>query len=659
MRKQYLLLLFCCLTAFAQPPSPDSLLTVLKKQKPSAGRCETLNAISDFYFHIDPQAGIRYANEALKLSKSLGLKDQQGKALLNRGRHEMIMGNYEASLASLKTSEDIYKGLKDDCSLGLVHLERSTVFGNLSKYPDALDACFESLRLFEKCGKTEENKPFVSSCYQNIANIYNATESFEKALEYYEKARREWSGVPNEGVNVAMNHASKGIVYEKQAKYDEALKVYLEAIAQLKPLKADVPLAYVNCWIGETYLSVKQYDKSIESSEKAYKTILNIGDRDLIASIVQNIGAALLGKGIDSGDNALAKSGYDKLLEALALHKELGNHEGIISDYASIARYHRFVDDHAKAVDALELWATYKDSVFNFKNKQSLQNLEDERTIELRNKELEISKLTIDNKEKQTWYLIAAMSLLAIIGLLLFYQSRSRRKTNKKLEALNAELQEADRVKTRFFSILNHDLRAPVARLVSFLRLQRESPELLDEESRSRMESHTINSAENLLESMEDMLLWTKGQMEHFSPKPRLVKVSEVFAEMRQYFAGTAVALEFDDANAVLETDPDYLKTILRNLTANAIKALEHTPEPVVSWKAFSTNGRTELTVTDNGPGGTQEKFRALYDEKEVVGIKTGLGLHLIRDLAKAIGCRITVESKPGTGTTFTLNFGQ
>jgi signal transduction histidine kinase len=67
-------------------------------------------------------------------------------------------------------------------------------------------------------------------------------------------------------------------------------------------------------------------------------------------------------------------------------------------------------------------------------------------------------------------------------------------------------------------------------------------------------------------------------------------------------------------------------------------------------WKIF-------LSITDNGKGASDEQFKALYDDKEVVGIKTGLGLHLIRDLAKAIDCEITVDSKINEGTTFTLRF--
>ena len=107
--------------------------------------------------------------------------------------------------------------------------------------------------------------------------------------------------------------------------------------------------------------------------------------------------------------------------------------------------------------------------------------------------------------------------------------------------------------------------------------------------------------------------------------------------------------------NISIFTDENYLKTIVRNLTSNAINVFSSTVNPTIIWKAWQENGISYLSITDNGPGGTEEQFRALYDDKEVIGIKSGLGLHLIRDLAKAINCEISVDSKQGIGTTFIL----
>ena len=239
----------------------------------------------------------------------------------------------------------------------------------------------------------------------------------------------------------------------------------------------------------------------------------------------------------------------------------------------------------------------------------------------------------------------------------MFYQSRNRKKINEKLQLLNTELDQANKSKTRFFSILNHDLRSPVANLIHFLHLQKDSPELLDEETKNRMQNKTITGAENLLSSMEDILLWSKGQMENFKPQPKKVAVNQLFDDTKKVFSGyQKIKFEYQNPdNIAIFTDENYLKTIIRNLTSNAINVFTTTQNPTIIWKAWQENGISYLSVTDNGPGASKEQFKALYDDKEVVGIKTGLGLHLIRDLAKAIDCEISVDSKIDIGTTFTL----
>ena len=147
--------------------------------------------------------------------------------------------------------------------------------------------------------------------------------------------------------------------------------------------------------------------------------------------------------------------------------------------------------------------------------------------------------------------------------------------------------------------------------------------------------------------------------MENFKPQPRNIAVSSIFTDLEKHFSSVEnVRIIFENPDDVrIFTDEHYLKTILRNLTGNAIKALEKTPNATVVINACQSEEKIKISVADNGPGGTMEKFRALYDENEVVGIKTGLGLHLIRDLAKAIDCRISVDTQQQSGTVFTLSF--
>ena len=295
--------------------------------------------------------------------------------------------------------------------------------------------------------------------------------------------------------------------------------------------------------------------------------------------------------------------------------------------------------------------------MYSQKNKNKIAALESEKEIQIRDKKIEINKIKLQNKEKEKWFLIAGIALFGIIGSLLFYQSRNRKKTNEKLQFLNTELNEANKAKTRFFSILNHDLRGPVANLIFFLQLQKESPEMLDEESTKRMQDKTIAGAENLLNSMEDILQWSKSQMENFKPQPKKIAVNSLFEEIKIHFSSEEkVEIIFENPEKIqILTDQNYLKTIIRNLTSNAIKALNETEKPTIIWKAWQENNISYLSISDNGKGAENEQFKALYDDKEVAGIKSGLGLHLIRDLAKAIDCQIQVNSKVNEGATFTL----
>lgn len=248
--------------------------------------------------------------------------------------------------------------------------------------------------------------------------------------------------------------------------------------------------------------------------------------------------------------------------------------------------------------------------------------------------------------------------LLTVIGGLLYWQNLTRKRTNTMLLHLNGELDEANKVKARFFAILSHDLRSPVASLINFLHLQQEAPDLLTPTAAAAHQNSIAASAENLLDTMESMLLWSKSQMEHFNPRVEVVQVEELFAYIDRFFAGANdVTFSFENPELLsVATDEDYLKTIMQNLTANALKALKNSPNGTITWKAHRAGEYVLLTIVDNGPGTTEQQLAALYDDEAAIGTKTGLGLYLIRDLAQAIGCTVSFRSVPNVLTSFELS---
>ena len=250
------------------------------------------------------------------------------------------------------------------------------------------------------------------------------------------------------------------------------------------------------------------------------------------------------------------------------------------------------------------------------------------------------------------------IGLLAVIGLLLYFQSASRRKANKQLARINQQLDEANRIKARFFGILSHDLRAPVANLAGYLHLQREAPEMMDGEAQAQHRLSIELAANNLLLVMEDLLLWSKGQMVSFKPQLRSVPILNLFNEIQKLVPpGTGTDVVFENpGNMNMETDENFLKTIMRNLTANSLKALADTPDGKVVWKAWKEGGRSYLSITDNGPGISKEQLQNLFTENAVTSSGNGLGMHIIKDFAQMLGQQLEVKSEPGKGTSFILS---
>jgi signal transduction histidine kinase len=187
--------------------------------------------------------------------------------------------------------------------------------------------------------------------------------------------------------------------------------------------------------------------------------------------------------------------------------------------------------------------------------------------------------------------------------------------------------------------------------------LQKRNPGLLSAQQIADRENKISTSAQSLLETMESMLLWSKGQMEQFKPELTTVPASKLFTYLQKNFSDTpGIHFNFiNDADVQINTDADYLQTIMQNLTANAIKALQQTNAAQITWKAWQQNNKIYLSITDNGPGISSEQAKSLFDETHITGTRHGLGLHIIRDLAKAISCVINIIPGEKEGTTFVL----
>lgn len=246
---------------------------------------------------------------------------------------------------------------------------------------------------------------------------------------------------------------------------------------------------------------------------------------------------------------------------------------------------------------------------------------------------------------------IIIILFLLFITILLIIQIYVRLKVNKKLEAANE-------VKSKLFLILNHDMRRPIASLTAYMTLKKENHDIPEDELK-KMDDEAFVLLEKTLNSMDDLIIWSKNQMHSFYLDRKMLAISDVFADIESFFGHEKrVSFRFENPDKLsLKTDANCLKTIMRNLTSNSIKKALEVEETTIIWKAYKVNKNTVLSIQNFGSQIEKEYVDILFSHSKNKLSTTGTGLVIVRDLAKAIKCKIDVETGEEIGTIFRLIF--
>ena len=251
--------------------------------------------------------------------------------------------------------------------------------------------------------------------------------------------------------------------------------------------------------------------------------------------------------------------------------------------------------------------------------------------------------------------------------------SQELAETNRGVVALYAELDDRaltlgqlSEAKTRFLSDMSHELRAPLASVINLTRLllaRSDGPLTAEQEYQVTL---IQRSAESLAEMVNDLLDIAKIEARKIELRLERVPVSEIFAGLRGLFRPLATnervefLVEDPPESLVLVTDAQRVAKVLRNFISNALKFTD-AGEVRVSARALDDE-RVSLDVTDTGIGIAPEDQRRIFEDyaqvdgpiqKRVRG--TGLGLPLTRKLAPLLGGEVTLESRVGEGSRFSL----
>jgi PAS domain S-box-containing protein len=222
-------------------------------------------------------------------------------------------------------------------------------------------------------------------------------------------------------------------------------------------------------------------------------------------------------------------------------------------------------------------------------------------------------------------------------------------------------IKELERTREEWTSVIAHDLRQPVAAISFYAQALAATRD--DQLERVQQRATTIVDATRRLDRMiADLLDVSRlgaGQL-RIEPVPtdfgHLVR--RVIAELQESGENQDLRIHAPGAMPTVQADPGRLEQVIVNLVSNAMKY--GTPGTPVSIDIAHKAGTVEVSVTNEGPGIPEEEVSRLFSRfyrahaaraSGVAGL--GLGLYITRELVRAHGGRISVESKPGRTTTF------
>jgi len=549
---------------------------------------------------------------------------------------------------------------------------------------------------------TIRNVPLKMRLIEKLADIYGTTNQPEKAIQLYFQVL-EHARAKKDSATIAVELSDIGEMYEHMANYKKAVEYALESISYMSETHLNRMVVFND--LGADYVDLKEYQKAVEAYKNAIKAATKMNYYSYVVDMYVSIASpyielkqydkatgylnkamayyttnkyesgfmyVLIMKGKMERNKGNYQASIDNFEKALEIAKRTAHYDsesyvsGLLADVAGKAGLYE------KAYKYEAHYNTVRDSIEKATSKKNIADLEikyqtneKEQRITLLNQQDKLKDIELRDQKRNWWLMLLVVAFLSVTAFLLYRSFRIKRDSNKLLEekngslnVLNAKLNEANTTKTRLFSVLTHDLRSPISNLFLFLTIQKNHAHKLNQEQQKEHNERLIHSAENLMESMEDLLVWSKSQMESFAISPEKVEVCELITYAvdmhRDHADGKQITLDADCPDSlVLITDVNFLKIVLRNLISNAIKFTPAGGSVVITAEAAGST--LKLKVADTGAGMTPEQLATLFEWNSIRSDSSGMGLRLAKEFILRLGGDIDVSSKPNTGTTFTI----
>lgn len=584
--------------------------------------------------------------------------------LATNDTNRTLLLNYATKAAQIAEKQENWDKLAN------AYLYIGEYYGKKGQEDQLYKYLFQAVELFKK-----------TKNYKEAAKIYRLVGGNEMDKENYTKTRTYYQ----EAYHLALQVDDSTEIFNVLA--DKALLlIYLDSLEKAENTYIDLEKTFKNYdnagdkatrWhnLALGYYNRADYNnallwlkKSVHLKREIFDKKLYKDSKDSLLNLYR-LSSSILGIGKVYRKMGEWETSNQYLIEGVEIAEKANFNDSLDDVYNLLGSNYAKLGKYEQGFEALRKHIILKDSLFGIEIRKNQEAIEGKYQNE--KKQQQIKELELKNQvqqRNQILFLVGIVALLLTLGLL-YRNFRNKQKANLKLAEINEELKtindrldEANQAKTKLFGIISHDLRKPIGDLFQFLQIQKNSPQALSDTDKQNIENQIQHSAENLLEIMEDILVWSKTQMEQFSLAYEQVDLQDLLNEIVLLYENSIL-----EKNIIVEkllakpfsiqTDTNILKIILRNLFGNALK---HTPiNGKITFLAQNTPQGYEIMIADNGKGMSSYQIAELMQWNMLKSGNSGLGLRLCKEFTEMLNGKMFIQSAENEGTKVVLFFSQ
>lgn len=528
-----------------------------------------------------------------------------------------------------------------------------TNFRRMGIFDEAVDYHYRGLHLCEEFSLKDDstarkNRVISLNGIGNICLTLGDTETADSVFN----AALEGEKRLGSHLGQAINYANLGSLYERNGQIDSAWTFYRRSMEQNRLAKSDLGISLCYTHFGRLNEKQGRRAEAIAEYRKAYEIMAPSDDRWHTMEPC----LALAEIYIKMGDDATAMQ-YLDMADRLAhdLHS-LEHHSQIARLYYDI--YNR-KGDTRQALHFYKIYNELGDSVSSEKNIIHMQNMRVRYEHEQHRAEMESV-----NQQYRTERTLKRLSfaagmlvviLAAVIVCFMLYALRARKRKQEVQHQL-------DEMRLSFFTNITHEFRTPLTVILGYSRMMEEGKVPMGDITRvanmvSRQGSRLLSLINQLLDiqkvkSAVGMCDWYRGDVVLF-----LSNIIESHLNMA-HSRGIRLLYAPKQQKAVCDFVPDYAQKVVCNLVTNAIKFSKEGSEVLVSLDV--EDDMLQMRVADFGSGISQDDQQRIFEpfyqtESDKKNVGSGVGLALVKQIVSALNGSISLVSKVGEGSVFTV----